>query len=460
MGITAAGFGDLSTARRCLDDARRLAGTAEQVEISLGLLEPTIAGEEIDRARRHELAAALLKRCPPRDSNRISYSGAFGMISREFPEWIPYFSSEPAGPLRRRDLEVAAALHQLDEGSLKGVACMKWPERHGGLISAAMLSGAVEVVCGAWAVGRPEASAAATWLARVIGEPARAMFREMTEHQMPVVAAAAREIVAGIPIPPRHRLEISVLGPVAVTIDGHPVFDSNLRRERLRSLLGFLTLRRRATRDVVMTALWPESDEAAARRNLRSTLNLLHGVLEPDRTAGEAPYFVRSDGPSLELCVGDHLSIDSWRFEELMDEARRHELDGVPVSAAGTLEVACELYRGEFLADTTSGEWSARERDRLRAMFVQGSSRLAELLLAFGRFDAAIAMAGRTLDVEPWSEAGHRALIAAHLERGDRPAARRALERCHEALEEFGGPAEELTLMLERRIGGPGAGLV
>jgi len=251
LGITSSAIGDLNEARRRLDDARRLAGTAEQVEISLGLLEATIAGEALDKVKRHELAEALLKRCPPRDSNRISYNGASGMIAREFPEWIPYFSSEPAGPLRRRDLAVAAALRQLDEGSLEGVASMKWPEKHGGLISAAMLSGAAELVCGAWAADRPEASDTATWMARVIGEPARAMFREMTEHQMPVVAAAAREIVAGIPIPPRNRLEINVLGPVSITIDGQPVADANLRRERLRSLLGFLTLRRSATRDVV-----------------------------------------------------------------------------------------------------------------------------------------------------------------------------------------------------------------
>jgi len=453
LGVSMAGVGDLAGARRRLDDARRLAGTAEQVEISLGLLEAAIAGEALDRAARQEIAAALLERHPPRDSNRISYSGAAGMIVREFPEWISYFATDNAGPLRRRDLEVAASLRRLDEGSLDGVASMQWPERHGGLISSAMLSGSAELVCGAWAVGRSEARDAAAWMAGVIGEPARMMFREMTDHPMPEVAAAAREIVAGIPVPPRHYLQISVLGPVAVSIDGRGATDANWRRERVRSLLGFLTLRRRVTRDLVMTALWPESDEASARRNLRSTLNLLHGVLEPDRMAGEAPYFVRSVGRSLELCVGEHLSIDSWQFEELMGEAYRHEADGVPAAAVDALERACELYRGEFLADAAFDDWSEIERDRLRALFVEGSTRLAELLLAYSRFDEAIVVASRALEAERWSEAAHRALIAAHLERGDRSAARRALERCRRALDDVGGPVEELTFMLERRVG-------
>ncbi len=453
LGITAAAFGDVAQAQRHLDAAHRLAGTAEQVDISLGLLEAAIAGETGDMDTRREIAANLIERCPPRDSNRISYSGAAGMITREFPEWIPYFSSPVAGPLRRRDIEVAAALRRLDQGSLDGVAAMTWPEQHGGLISAALLSGAAELVCAAWAADRAEARDAAAWMARVIGEPARAVFRELTGHHMPGVASAARQIVAGIAVPPRHRVDVSVLGPVTITFDGQPVTDSNWRRERVRSLLGFLTLRRKATRDVTMTALWPDADEPAARRNLRSTLNLLHGVLEPERTAGEAPYFVRSDGRSLELCVGDHLSIDSWRFEGLLDQAQHLDTEGVPEMALVHLGTACDLYRGDFLADAAYDDWSAVERDRLRSRFVRGSVRLAEFLLAYDRVEEALVVAGRTLDAEPWSEAAHRAVIAAHLERGDRPAARRALKRCHEALDEVGGPVEELTFMLQRRLG-------
>ncbi len=453
LGITDAAFGDLHGAQGHLDAARGMTGGAEQIEISLGLLEIAIAGEVGDADRRRSLLTDLLRRCPPRDANRISYNGAGGMITRELPEWTPYFESPNCGPLKRRDLELGAALRALDQGSLDGITSAPWPHNHGGLITALLLRGAAEFVSGAWAVGRPEAREAASWMARVIGPPARLMFREISDHDNPQVAAAAREIVARIPVPPRHRIVISVLGPASIVIDGRAISDPNWRRERVRSLLGYLTLRHRTTREAAIAALWPEADDSAGKRNLRSTLNLLHSVLEPGRTAGEAPFFIRSDGPALELCVGEHLMIDSWSFEQLLNEAERLESAGVPEVALESLLSALDLYRGEFLADAAYDDWSAGERDRIRSRFVRGSVRAAELLLAFDRADEALLVAGRTLDAEPWSEAAHRVVIASHLERGDHPAARRAMERCREALDDIGGPVEELTLMLDRRLG-------
>lgn len=452
-GLISTAFGKLDMARRDFDEARRLGGTAKQVDISLNLLAAAIAGESGDAIRRREIAIELIERCPPVAANRISYNGAAGMITRELPEWIPYFASPGMGPIRRRDLDIAAALRRLDQGSLDGLAELTWPDHHGGLISSVMLSGAVEVICGAWALGRPEAKDAAAWMARVVGEPSRVMFRRMTDHVLPDVASAASEIVAGIPVPPRHQVEIDVLGPVRLTIDGELTTSSSWRRERVRSLLGFLLIHPTTTRDAVIAALWPDADEPSGRRNLRTTLNLLHGVLEPARASGDAPYFIRSDGQSLELFAGDHLSVDTRRFEELLNDSRGLEESGLINDCMETLRQACDLYRGDFLPDALYLDWSGLERDRLRSKFLKGSVRLAELLLAYGRADEALAIAGRAIDTEPWSEAAHRVMVAAHLELGDRAGAQRALKRCLEALEEVGGPVEELTFMLQRRLG-------
>jgi len=451
-GITSAAFGKLDEAKRELDEARRLGGTAEQVDISIGLLDAAVAGESGDPVRRRDIAVELMERCPPRDTNRISYNGAAGLIAREFPEWIPYFSSPGLGPIRRRDLDIAAALRRLDEGSLDGVAELAWPDRHGGLVSSAMLSGAVEVICGAWALDRPEAREAAAWMARVVGEPSRAMFRRMTEHAIPAVASAAAEIVSGIPVPPRSRVEIDVLGSVRLTIDAVLVTDSNWRRERVRSLFGFLLLHQNTTRDAAINALWPDADEASGRRNLRSTLSLLHGVLEPCRVAGEAPYFIRSDGRYLELFSGGHLSVDTHRFEEFLNESERQERSGLTEKCLESLQLACAIYRGDLLPDSLYDDWSVMERDRLRSRFVSGSIRLAELLLAYDRSDEALANGMRALEMAPWSEAAHRVVVAAHLGLGDRTGAQRALKRCLVALDEIGGPVEELTFMLQRRL--------
>ena len=86
--------------------------------------------------------------------------------------------------------------------------------------------------------------------------------------------------------------------------------------------------------------------------------------------------------------------------------------------------------------------------------FVRAAERGAELLLAHDRTDDAIALASRTLQVEPWSEPAHRSLVAGHLQRVTAPPAFRAMQQCHEMLEDVGGPVDELTEMLERRLSG------
>jgi len=75
------------------------------------------------------------------------------------------------------------------------------------------------------------------------------------------------------------------------------------------------------------------------------------------------------------------------------------------------------------------------------------STHAAELLAATGDVAKAIGLATTAIEVEPWSEPAHRAVIGAH-----RAAALRAFEACEQALTDFGGIAEPETQMLARRI--------
>ena len=68
------------------------------------------------------------------------------------------------------------------------------------LLSSLFLRTSCEFVCAGWAAGRAEAKPAADWLLDVIGDPARERFRDWTEHPHPKVAAAAKEILASVPL--------------------------------------------------------------------------------------------------------------------------------------------------------------------------------------------------------------------------------------------------------------------
>lgn len=453
MAAVLAGAGRLADATDHLELARRFAGerNAPQVEITLAL--PTLLIEH-ERGRTDEARAMLedlLDRIPLGPSTRLSYNGSAALIAR----FRPALFDTQVVPMPERDTSLGLALREMDTtGELTALRTVVWPDNPGMLLSSLFLRTSCEFVCAAWAAGRPEARTTADWLLEVIGDPARSRFRDVTDHPLKEVAAAAKELLASVPLPPVRMRTLRLLGAERLEIDGVESEHDDWRRERVRSLLGYLVVHPDATRDAIMAALWPEASEEAARRSLRSTLNLLLGVLEEGRAGGDAAYFVRADGNRVRLAGHDRLEIDVWRFDSLLDEADQLEADGAPSLALDCLTEAISLYRGDLLIGVVEGEWLHLERQRLHVRFVGAAVRSAELLLAHDRADEAIALASRTLQIEPWSEPAHRSLVAGHLQRGDRAAAHRAMQQCHEMLEELGGPVDELTAMLERRLTG------
>ncbi|MEO0495381.1 MAG: bacterial transcriptional activator domain-containing protein [Actinomycetota bacterium] len=448
-----AGVGRLEVARRHLTAAEALAGErgARQVEITLALPRILVIHEEgrVEEAERE--LRELLDRVPLADNTRLSYNGTGALVCRQEPEALDALRL----PLPERDTSLGLTLRAMDQrGDVTPMITVPWPQHHGQLISSLFLRTSCEFVAAAWAAGRPEAPATVQWLLDVVGDPARRRFRDHTDHPIPAVAKAAKEILASVPLPPTEPRRLRLLGPELLLLGDIESEHEDWRRERVRSLVGFLVVHPDTTRDAVMAALWPDADEEAARRNLRSTLNLLLGVLEEGRTGGDAAYFVRADSSRLRLAGTDRLDVDVWRFDELLDEADRLERDGAPTLALDRLLDATSLYRGDLLSGIQEGEWLFVERQRLHVRFVAASVRASELLLAHGRIDEAIALASRTTSIEPWSEPAHATLVAAYLQRGDRAAARRAMQHCHEVLDELGGPIEESTLMLERRLSG------
>jgi DNA-binding SARP family transcriptional activator len=298
---------------------------------------------------------------------------------------------------------------------------------------------------------RREQDELAGYLLATCGPEARSALRDLSATAVP----GARRLLRRLPAPPAHTLHIQVLGPPLVEHDGVATTRPEWSRERVRSLLCWLVARRRASRAETETALWPDIDGVAAGANLRTTLGYLQRVLEPGRDPGEAPFFVRGDGDVLVL-AHEHLTVDAWELERLLDEAASAEAAGAPSRALAAYEAATALWGGDYLAGVYD-DWAGPERDRLRARFLAASVRAGELLLATGAGERALALATRAIEAEPWSEPGHRLVIAAHLARGDRAAARRALTRCHAALDDLGVEPDEATVMLERAVlGRPG----
>lgn len=288
-------------------------------------------------------------------------------------------------------------------------------------------------------------------VAKAIGPPARPTLHALDDAGGPPGRIAHR-LLAAIPPRPRHRVAVRVLGPLSITRDGVDVENPHLARERVRQLIGLLVVRRAVSRQAVSAAIWPDLPEADAARNLRVTLNYVQQVLEPERDERDSPFFLRAQGTILRLADDPALEVDLWSFHADLDEADAAERRGAPSLALAAMERAVARRRGDLLADLPPADWLMQERELAQRRFVRAAVRLADLLAADGDLERPEALALAALEAEPWSEPAYQVLVATLLDRGDIAAARRALDRCFDMLDDLGVQASPRSVALAERI--------
>jgi LuxR family maltose regulon positive regulatory protein len=431
--------GRLDDAEDHLGRARRHAGPdpLPRLVASLRSAEATIAVGRGDEATAAGLFAALLgdRRV---DEGRQLYGNLrrLALLFVLLPGTRPQFEALEPGPCYQPALALARALVALREQGQVGPAAALTPGQWAAAACVLPVAWTVELATAAAAGGQPDAQA----LVADAGPAARPVLRRLAggEAVPRAVRTWARTLVEALPPTPSAPLALGVLGPTTLHRAGRPVDHPHWRRERVRALLLALTARGGGTREELAGSLWPDLDTPSALRNLRVTLSYLLAVLEPERDEGAPSFFVRTAGSTLHLATEGWLEVDAWTFEDLLDRAGGSERHGAPSAALDLYRRALRLYRGPYLADAGYEEWALPHRDRLAARFVAAAVRAGELTLAGGGPDEALRLASRALETEPWSEGAHRLLVAAHLARGDRAAAQRAMETCLAQLDDLG----------------------
>jgi LuxR family transcriptional regulator, maltose regulon positive regulatory protein len=369
------------------------------------------------------------------------------------PELREQWDREEMGPLHRQMRSAAAAVVALRAGSdVTDAFGTEWP-------SPTMIANTIPLVWSAPLAaalvdaGCPEGRELAEILVDRSGELARSAFRAASDAPQKPVARGARTLLAGVAVAGAQPVEVGLLGPTQLRVAGKPMDDAAWRREKVRCLLAFLAHHGTTTRDRVVDALWPDLDLDAGRKNLRVNLTHLQRLLEPDRRAGEAPFYVRQDGATLRILGAPHLRMDTELFEAKLTEAGARRANGDLTDAFRALEGALALWRGDYLAEFVYEDWATIASETMRARYVRAGVDAAELALAVGDVGRAAQIAAGALTTDPYFEPAYRVLAATHLATGNRSAARQALDRCDEALAELGVPADPSTAMLRRRVG-------
>jgi DNA-binding SARP family transcriptional activator len=244
------------------------------------------------------------------------------------------------------------------------------------------------------------------------------------------------------------KLEIRLLGPPEIHVDGEPL---SVDTRKAVALLAFLVVEQGFhQREALAGLLWPEYDHEAARGALRRTLSNLRKAL--------GGRFVSVDRQVIGLEEAD-VYADVSSFRTLVEGA----VGGSGADAVGDVEPALtdavRLYRGDFmrgfaLRDSIEfDEWQGYQTDFFRRLFATTLDRLALELQDAGRQDAAIQNARRRLALDPLHEPAHRLLMNLYASTARRADAVRQYRECVAVLErELGVPPVSETTELYQAI--------
>ncbi|MET7461759.1 BTAD domain-containing putative transcriptional regulator [Nonomuraea sp. NPDC005501] len=156
---------------------------------------------------------------------------------------------------------------------------------------------------------------------------------------------------------------IRVLGSLGAEVNGEPV---PLGGPRQRGVLALLVAARGQVVPVdrMIEDLWRGEPPSRALASLQAYVSNLRRLLEPGRPPRTPARLLVSAAPGYALRLPPE-SVDAWRFEDLLDEARTLT---EPQAARARLAEALGLWHGPAFAEVADEPWAAAETARLNEL--------------------------------------------------------------------------------------------
>jgi DNA-binding SARP family transcriptional activator/tetratricopeptide (TPR) repeat protein len=196
-------------------------------------------------------------------------------------------------------------------------------------------------------------------------------------------------------------MQVRLLGPVDVVVDGISRQVSGLRRKAVLAALA-LQAGEIVSIDRLVDVVWGDEAPATAANTLQSHVSHLRGVLG-QRTAilARAPgYVLTIDAEPTDVSTAERLIRESAQTPDPEDRETR-------------LQAAVALWRGHPLADLTGLTWFDLEAQRLDRLLVQAKHALIDARLTLGQHAEVIPGLETLSRQHPLDEQIHRQLISA-----------------------------------------------
>jgi DNA-binding SARP family transcriptional activator len=246
-------------------------------------------------------------------------------------------------------------------------------------------------------------------------------------------------------------LEVYLFGRFCVRRDGQVLECVDARK--VQELFSYLLLHRddSLSREVLASALWPDTTTAQSKKYLRKTLWQLQSTLG-SQTWPIHNRVLLVQPERVQLNSEADLWFDVDAFEQAFASVQKIVGRELNVSQVKTLQHAAELSQKPLLEDWYE-DWCLRERERLQMMYLVMLDKLMDYSEVHHEYESGLFYGIRILYHERTRESTHRRLMRLHYLAGDRASALRQYEHCVAILDEdFGIKPSKPTTALYKDI--------
>ncbi|MEP7089593.1 MAG: BTAD domain-containing putative transcriptional regulator [Nocardioidaceae bacterium] len=232
-------------------------------------------------------------------------------------------------------------------------------------------------------------------------------------------------------------IEISVIGPVCVRVDGQVVSGLSGKQRQILAILA-LDAGSAVSKTRLADLLWQGSPPVSSVATLDSYVCVLRRRM--GLRAGRTSELATTDA-GFRLDASQDVRIDLTAFREMARTA--HDAPSAVVLTCA--EQALDLVQGELVADVPYADWAVRARDSFRQDVVGLGLRGAQRANALGESARAERLARAATDRDPLCEEAWRQLMLAHWFGGRRASAVAAYGELRGAMAEILGdePGED-----------------
>jgi LuxR family maltose regulon positive regulatory protein len=220
-----------------------------------------------------------------------------------------------------------------------------------------------------------------------------------------------------------YDLSIGLMGSVSVCRSkAEPMPPDAWRLAKSLHILCYVASRpnRRARKDRLIEAFWPDGDPDTIAKNFHPTISHLRKALNSGQVLKKDFILYREGAYYLNPLY--EYQVDIEEFDTRLSMAREAERNGDPDASAGFLSDAIRIYRGEFLEDLYY-DWVEEQRNYYQDLYLDALGKLLSYNDQQRDYGSAVRYGQMILSRDPYREDIHCRVMEAHARSGNRAAA-------------------------------------